>query len=1388
MCIAECINILKTFFKHNKKEDLMGQTSFTSPASRKNSIMNRIKFAFLVPLLFVMTLQNNANAQCSLACNGLVQVSLDANCEATITAAMMLNDTVTLCPGATYVVTVLNYNIPIPGSPIVTRAWVGKTLKVEVKDIISGNKCWGNITIEDKLAPVLECGKDTIPCFAASSFVPAAEDNCDLDTILLVDEQIQPLNCDPTFIKRLVRRYLARDIYGNTSPMCYDTIYLKRFDTAKVLCPKNWIYDPLNPALNCPINCKDICYNRIPLDRNGHPHPDFTGVPLYRDTVHTAPLLIDTIALWPLGDIYCNVGVTYDDIDLGTIGCVHKIMRAWTIREWWCNREVVRTCLQILEIVDREAPYVHAPYDFEATTSGGYKCEATVTIPPAVVFDSCGKCENKPVRVDVVYPGGILKNQNGGVVKLPVGWDTIIYRAYDHCYNESSDTLVIHVADKTAPVAICDRETVVSLSLEGITHVYATTFDDGSYDDCHIDSMLVRRMVESPCDNDTRDEVFKPYVEFCCEDVDRTVTVVFRVKDKHGNVNDCMVQVFVQDKLKPICKAPSNVTVACDYHFNIADLNVFGAINTDSALLFNTRTIRYKGYDWTKDSVITLHDGFAHDNCELTIRHGYNDYRTSCNVGNIVRYWVVSDRNGVDTCWQTITFFNFHPFDLAHDIWWPKDTTLTGCLTAAELTPDRMGRPVAHGEDKCDLVGYNMEDHTFRFVNGSDACFKILRKWKAIDWCQKLPNGAGGYYNPTVEHTQIIKVNNVIAPTMMTNPTKDTTFCTLDSCTSGPVVLTAMGADECTPNDELVWEYLIDLDNNGTYDITKVGAGNKIDASGRYKLGKHKIKFVFEDKCGNKTAKEIIFTIINCKAPTPYCLNGIAVDLMPIDRNGNGIPDWGMVDIWASDVDKGSYHPCGNRVILSFSSDTSKKSITFTCDSLGQRNVELWVTDPVTGQQAFCRTYILIQDNNNACGGTLTTGGVSGLISNDQNSAVADVTVDLVGSGKTAITTSNNGRYAFANMPFNTSAVYTLKAVKDINPTNGITTADIVMIQKHILGVTDITSPYKLIAADVNNSKTITSSDISEIRKLILGITSKFDKNTSWLFVDKNYKFLNAGEDVLKEAYTKEYKIDPFVNSMVIDFYGIKVGDVNGTASATNATGVTSRTSSTLNLLTDEIKMNANEEIYVPIHLADMNELSGYQFTLKFDANNLEFLDIVSGESNLTSENLGMNRLQDGYITFSWNTNKAVQLAKDAKLFTLKFKALSTGQLSNALHINSAITIAEAYDANLDEMNIQLAYRTNNGVITNDNVVLYQNQPNPFSDQTVIGFEMPKAADATLTIYDLNSKVVFSKTVSATKGYNAVTVNNLQLGVTGVLFYQLDAAGYSATRRMLVIQ
>ncbi|MBK7912292.1 MAG: T9SS type A sorting domain-containing protein [Saprospiraceae bacterium] len=1337
-------------------------------------------------LWLVSTLHTSSlNAQCSLACNGLIQVSLDQNCQATITPAMMLNDTFTSCRNGQFSVRVLKYDKLIPGSPVVTGLYIGETLKVEVTDNISGNRCWGYAKIEDKLPPVVECTLDTIPCFVASAYIPYAYDNCAFDKIVLVDEIITPITCNENVIKEVIRKYVAYDKSGNKSAVCADTTYLRRFDTAKVNCPKNWTL-----ANNCPISCKDIYYNRIPLDKNGHPDPSYTGVPTYTDTVTKNPVTTQTIDLWPVRDIYCNIAVTYEDIDLGIIGCVHKYMRMWTIREWWCNTERVRICIQILEIVDREAPYVHAPYDFDATTDGGYKCQSTVVIPPAVVFDSCGG----PVRVDVVYPGGILSNKNGGVVVLPVGDNVIEYRVYDQCYNSSSDVMTVHVLDKTAPVAVCDKETVVSLSIYGTTHVYAKTFDDGSYDDCHIDSFLVRRMDNgAPCGQNVW--WFRPYVEFCCEDVGKSITVVFRAKDKHGNYNDCMVQVEVQDKIKPTCYAPIDLTVACDFHFDIKDLSIFGLIQTDSAYFNNKRSITFKEYNGLSKT-INFHDGFAHDNCDFTIEHSAVDNRTQCNVGTIVRTWVVKDKNGSDTCRQVITFFNYSPYDFK-DIWWPADTTLYMCLDLAALTPEVLNsKPILHNEDKCDLVGLSSEDHVFRIVQGADACYKIIRKWKALDWCQGYYDQTGFHY-PFAVHEQIIKIHNLDDPLVNVIPTTDTTVCTLDSCTNGYISLLGFGSDLCTPGNELAWEYLIDYYNNGTFDVVRSGVGDEIDASGRYPLGKHKIKYVFEDRCGNKTAVEKLFTIINCKAPTPYCINGVSIDLMPVDTNRDGKIDWGMIEVWASDVDLGSYGACKNPIVLSFSSDTNIRSRVFDCRHLGQQTVELWVTDRLTGNQAFCRTFIEIQDNNKACGRTFTGGTINGLISNNtDNNSMNDVEVLLVDNATPSkqimsnIRTIADGKFAFANMPF-TNGNYSVAPGKNNDPLNGVTTSDIVKIQRHILGIETLTSPYKIIAADVNNDKKITTKDITDLRRLILGVTDRFANNESWAFIDAKYNFINSDENVLGETYPRTYTISPFnkdVNG--IDFKGVKIGDVSGNASAGLNAGISSRTGSNeILFIADDREFAKSQAVDIPVFIEKKANLVGYQFTLKYDPSRLEFEGVEAGLSNINLDNLGLSRSNDGYISFSWNSNKNIEFNESEAIFTLKFSALSQGQVSNVLQLNSIITSALAFSTEAEDMDISLGFRNSKGVIeSNSGLILYQNQPNPFSDFTTIGFELSQAAPATLTIYDLNSKVLFKSDLKAVKGYNSIEIANAQLGVTGVLFYQIDAAGFTATKRMIVIK
>ena len=135
----------------------------------------------LIALCFClsMTFANQTSAQCALACNGHTQVSLDENCEAEITPAMIINADTTICPNGSFEVIVSYHGRPIATSPIVTCEFKNHTLTVMVRDIISGNSCWGEIYVEDKLAPEIECVADTIFCYEAIKYPgPYVTDNC----------------------------------------------------------------------------------------------------------------------------------------------------------------------------------------------------------------------------------------------------------------------------------------------------------------------------------------------------------------------------------------------------------------------------------------------------------------------------------------------------------------------------------------------------------------------------------------------------------------------------------------------------------------------------------------------------------------------------------------------------------------------------------------------------------------------------------------------------------------------------------------------------------------------------------------------------------------------------------------------------------------------------------------------------------------------------------------------------------------------------------------------------------------------------------------------------------------------------------------------------------
>ena len=118
--------------------------------------------------------------------------------------------------------------------------------------------------------------------------------------------------------------------------------------------------------------------------------------------------------------------------------------------------------------------------------------------------------------------------------------------------------------------------------------------------------------------------------------------------------------------------------------------------------------------------------------------------------------------------------------------------------------------------------------------------------------------------------------------------------------------------------------------------------------------------------------------------------------------------------------------------------------------------------------------------------------------------------------------------------------------------------------------------------------------------------------------------------------------------------------------------------------------------------------------------------------------------------------------------------------------MSSKITEAEAYNSNLDDMGLRMEIRTAEADVAGYS--LYQNTPNPFTSETLIRYKLPEAMEVTLTVYDVNGKILIIKDLEGARGLNELSLNRNELGSTGVLYYQLDTDDFTATKRMIIIE
>jgi hypothetical protein len=82
---------------------------------------------------------------------------------------------------------------------------------------------------------------------------------------------------------------------------------------------------------------------------------------------------------------------------------------------------------------------------------------------------------------------------------------------------------------------------------------------------------------------------------------------------------------------------------------------------------------------------------------------------------------------------------------------------------------------------------------------------------------------------------------------------------------------------------------------------------------------------------------------------------------------------------------------------------------------------------------------------------------------------------------------------------------------------------------------------------------------------------------------------------------------------------------------------------------------------------------------------------------------------------------------------------------------------------------------------------LKQNYPNPFNASTNIAFDMPKAGDFTITIYNVTGQVVREIAGAGNAGENFVTVD-MSGEASGVYFYKLNTNNFSNTKKMIYLK
>lgn len=522
----------------------------------------------------------------------------------------------------------------------------------------------------------------------------------------------------------------------------------------------------------------------------------------------------------------------------------------------------------------------------------------------------------------------------------------------------------------------------------------------------------------------------------------------------------------------------------------------------------------------------------------------------------------------------------------------------------------------------------------------------------------------------------------------------------------------------------------------------------------------HQVIWVLRDTCGATSTSTSLLTIVADENAPVFlnCPNNVTLNVDNANCTANFLFDFPRVeDCSSADVIIRQTQPSTPQEILTSGSDFPIGSTTITFTATDNCNNTSECTFNVTVREdAVC-----------AQGGLSFQGNVTSPSGIDLTGVNLFMSAPLSEFPQTK-TTDANGDYLFSNLPSRIDYQLRLELPDDV--ANGLSTADLVQIRNHIIGNAIFDTPVKTVAADANNDGTLSAVDVVILQNIIIGFQDTLPNSSAWKFVSKT-EIDNT--TLLPWPNLDLFSYPNLLQNQTEDFIGIKVGDVNYSASPPGIQSTSEIRSESINLQTDNVSLEAKQQYTIDFFVSGLTDVQGFQ--LELSMTNLEVVDVSSDAFKITKQNI--NYKNNRLIV---NSIDAIAGFDEGHGLQLTIIAHENMDLKEAIHISQQKLNSEVYlGEKLDVKNLRLLYDEQQSKTSI--------RPNPFSNEAILQTYSTQEAWGTVRVFDSSGTELRSSQVYFNSGLNEHVISRGGRIQTGLYFYAVQIGPQIQSGKFIVI-